>query len=423
MHSVLLIAGTDADQQTLGGFGLKSAREQVLPGAIKIGNLNAASKLTDHINFLKNYHGPVVLDFSVISQTLIAQLPQLELIVFALHEVEIILNEEINSYEAIEKAATKLMIFGAKSVFLKCEQRLNSEWIHDYWTNGSHSFWLTQHRCYTREYPDEGSVFTTSVTAALALGYQLEDALIVAKMYVHQALRLAQGTLYYGGFPENEADLPYLSSTPLHSVPQPFKRAHYLGLYPIVDCYEWVETLVRFGVKTIQLRVKERTKKLEEEIKRSVALAKKHQVVLFINDYWDLALKLNADAVHLGQSDLDKADLEAIRDQGLLLGVSTYCYHEVARAHAVHPSYVAIGPVYPTTSKELSCAAQGIEKLQRWQRTLNYPLVAIGGINLECASKVVDTGVSGIALISAITHAADPQWVTQQLLSLTQSDL
>ena len=186
----------------------------------------------------------------------------------------------------------------------------------------------------------------------------------------------------------------------------------------MVDSADWVETLVQLGVKTLQLRIKERTKTLEEEMQRSIVLAKKYQATLFINDHWDLALKLGAKAVHLGQADLDTADLEAIQGQGLLLGVSTHCYYEVARAHAIAPSYVAIGPIYPTTSKEMDFAAQGIERLQRWMRTLNYPLVAIGGINLEHMPDVVATGVSGVALISAITCAEDPRIATKQLLSL-----
>ena len=115
---------------------------------------------------------------------------------------------------------------------------------------------------------------------------------------------------------------------------------------------------------------------------------------------------------------METADLEAIRQKGLFLGLSTHCYYEVARAHGVCPSYVAIGPIYPTTSKEMPFSAQGITMLKRWKRTLEYPLVAIGGISLDRAPDVVATGVSGVALISAITQAEDPQQATRQLLSL-----
>lgn len=418
MKTVWTIAGTDADTQTLCGLGLEITHTQVMPSAIKIGSLAAANDLADARDWLTNYAGPVVLDSALIPQNLQGLLHRVDILVLDIHEAETLLNHGINSQEAIKEAAEELLALGVKSVLLKGEQMHEPLWIHDYWTNGSHSFWLTQRRYTDAKYPDAGAVFSAAITAALALGYPVEDALVIAKMYVHQAIRLAQGALYYGGFPEDEADLPYLAAKPLLAPPPAFKRSHYLGLYPVVDSFKWVERLIAFGVKTIQLRIKERTATLEEEMRRSISLAKQHQVTLFINDYWDLALKLDAQAVHLGQSDLDSADLDAIREKGLLLGVSTYCYYEVARAHAICPSYVAVGPIYPTTSKELAFAAQGVDMLRRWQRTLHYPLVAIGGISLERAPDVVATGVSGVALISAITAAEDPRAATEHLLSL-----
>ncbi len=418
MKTVWAIAGTDADAQTIRGFGLEIAHAEGMPAAIKIGALETANELAATIGFLTNYLGPLVLDVPLIPKAMQSMLHQVDILVLDIHEAETILNQVINSQEAIKDAAMELLALGVKSVLLKGDQMHEPLWVHDYWTNGSSSFWLTQHRYADVKYPAAGAVFSAAITAALALGYLAEDAIVIAKMYVHQAIRLAQTDLYYGGFPENEADLPYLAAMPLFAAPQAFKRTHYLGLYPVVDSFKWVETLVEFGVKTIQLRIKERTSTFEEEMKRSIALAKQHQVTLFINDYWDLALKLDAEAVHLGQSDLDTADLDAIRRKGLLLGVSTYCYYEVARAHAICPSYVAIGPIYPTTSKELAFEAQGVEMLRRWKRTLHYPLVAIGGISLERAPDVVATGVSGVALISAITAAEDPRKATQQLLSL-----
>lgn len=334
-----------------------------------------------------------------------------------MREAEFILKRKIMTHQSMQEAAHELLILGAKSVFILGEHLQDSSWRHDYWTNGATSFWLTQNHFSDTEYPELRSILSAAITASLALGHLLEDALIIAKMYVHRAVRRAKVGVYYGGFPENEMDLPYLSSKPMCEIPPSFKRCHRLGLYPVVDRFTWVEMLLNLGVKTIQLRIKEKTKTLEEEMRRSIALAKKHQATLFINDYWEMALELNAEAVHLGQSDLDTADIDAIRKQGLLLGVSTHCYYEVARAHALNPSYIAIGPIFPTTSKEMPFTAQGIASLQRWKRTLNYPLVAIGGINIERMPDVVAAGVHGVALISAITHAKDPQRATEQLLS------
>jgi hydroxymethylpyrimidine kinase/phosphomethylpyrimidine kinase/thiamine-phosphate diphosphorylase len=419
--TVWVSAKTPADTQTLQGLGLKNAQNNTVPEVIKIGSLTSNEERASTLKLLENYSGSIVLDSLEISDAINRILPQVNVLVLDVSEAEVILNHAINAVEEIQEAATELLSLGVQSVLIKGEQLHEPCWACDYWSNGSKSFWLSQKRYSEAKYPETGTVFSTAITALLALSFTPEEAVVIAKMYIHQALRLAKESLYYGGFPEEQRDLPYLSSSPLYEDPKPFKPASYLGLYPIVDSAHWVEILLQLGVKTIQLRIKERTAALEEEIKRSIVLAKQHQAVLFINDHWDLALKLGAQGVHLGQADLDTADLATLRQKGLLLGVSTHCYHEVARAHAFNPSYVAIGPIYPTTSKEMAFDAQGLIQLQRWRRTLNYPLVAIGGISLERAPEVVATGVNGVALISAITQAQNPQKVTQQFLSILSS--
>jgi len=189
-----------------------------------------------------------------------------------------------------------------------------------------------------------------------------------------------------------------------------------LGLYPIVDSVAWLKRLLPLGIKTIQLRIKN-SPGAESEIQQGVLLARKYDTRLFINDYWEWAVHYGAYGVHLGQEDLQDADLEKIRRAGLRLGVSAYCDEEIACADAVQPSYIACGPIFPTTSKVMSFAPQGIEQLKHWRRTLNYPLVAIGGITQERLLGVLETGVNGIALISAITKADDPEMAARRLLT------
>ncbi|CAM4484775.1 MAG: Thiamine-phosphate synthase [Legionella sp.] len=416
MKTVGVITGSAADVQTIQGFGLAFAAIDAIPDAIKIGAFTSTDEAVRVFHFLHQYSGFLVVDYPLSIHSIHEIAYKIDLWILNVHEAEFILNCTINSQDACEQVAVQLIALGVGSVLIKAEQEHESQWIHDYWRNGTHSFWLTQRRYAEANYSDAGSTFSAAITSALALGYVIEDAVIIAKMYVNQAIRLAKTELYYGSFPESELDLPYIASAPLYSAPKPFKPSPYLGLYPVVDSADWVEALLKMGVKTIQLRIKQRTESLEEEMKRSIALAKEYQAILFINDHWELALKLDAQAIHLGQEDLDTADLAAIQAKGLLLGVSTYCYHEVARAHAINPSYIAIGPVYPTHSKDLDYAAQGIENLHRWKRTLSYPLVAIGGINHARIADVAATGVCGIALISAITQAADPQIAVKQLL-------
>lgn len=193
-----------------------------------------------------------------------------------------------------------------------------------------------------------------------------------------------------------------------------------LGLYPVVDTVEWIERLLSAGVRTIQLRIKDKCDlDIESQVVAAIALGKRFNARLFINDYWRLAIKHNAYGIHLGQDDLDHACLTAIRAAGLRLGVSAHDNMEIDRALSVKPSYIALGHVFPTQTKQMSSPPQGLCKLAEHTQTLsNYSTVAIGGISLERASAVLATGVGGIAVVSAITQAIDWLEATQQLLQL-----
>jgi len=185
----------------------------------------------------------------------------------------------------------------------------------------------------------------------------------------------------------------------------------------VVDSADWLARLLPLGVTTAQLRVKElQGEALEQEVARAIELGREHNCRLFINDHWQLAIEHGAYGVHLGQEDIGTADIAAIHAAGLRLGTSTHCHYEVARAHALKPSYVACGPVYETTTKDMPWVPHDIAGLQYWLRVLDYPLVAIGGINAERIAGVAATGVSGVAMITAITLADDPEQTTRDFL-------
>ncbi|EOL8947109.1 thiamine phosphate synthase [Cronobacter dublinensis] len=193
-----------------------------------------------------------------------------------------------------------------------------------------------------------------------------------------------------------------------------------LGLYPVVDSVGWIARLLEAGVRTLQLRIKDKTDAdVEADVRAAIDLGKRYHARLFINDYWRLAIKHQAYGVHLGQEDLQTADLNAIRAAGLRLGVSTHDDMEIDVALAVRPSYVALGHVFPTQTKQMPSAPQGLAQLAAHvQRLGDYPTVAIGGISLARAPAVLETGVGSIAVVSAITQAADWRAATQQLLEL-----
>ena len=199
-----------------------------------------------------------------------------------------------------------------------------------------------------------------------------------------------------------------------------------LGFYPVVPTADWVQRLLGWGVRTVQLRIKaadHSPAEIAAHIQAAVAAGwAVPGAQVFINDHWQLALACGAYGVHLGQEDLtdaEGADLDALRCAGLRLGLSTHTPAELARAKAVQPSYLAIGPIYPTTLKVMPYAPVGLAHLTVWAaQAAPYPVVAIGGISLALMPGVLACGVDGVAVVSAVTQAADPQRATQSGLSL-----
>lgn len=193
-----------------------------------------------------------------------------------------------------------------------------------------------------------------------------------------------------------------------------------LGLYAVVDSVEWIARLLEAGVRTLQLRIKDCTAEAAEPaVGQAIALGRAYQARLFINDYWQLAIKHGAYGVHLGQDDLQVADLQAIHRAGLRLGLSTHDDREIDRALAVRPSYIALGHIFPTQTKAMPSAPQGLTQLARHVARLGaIPTVAIGGISIAHAPKVLACGVGSIAVVSAITQAGDWRAATKTLLAL-----
>ncbi len=193
-----------------------------------------------------------------------------------------------------------------------------------------------------------------------------------------------------------------------------------LKFYAVVPDAAWVERMVKAGADTVQLRNKTlEGEALRAEIRRSVAAVEGSRTQLFINDYWQEAIAEGAYGVHLGQEDMDTADLAAIARAGLRLGLSTHSVAELDRALSVRPSYVASGAIFPTTTKAMPTQPQGIERLREYVRQAgDTPVVAIGGIDLDNGAEVLAAGASSLAVVRAVTEAADPEAVVKAFQAL-----
>lgn len=208
------------------------------------------------------------------------------------------------------------------------------------------------------------------------------------------------------------------TDTAVNSItPAGFIPADPIGFYPIVDRAAWLTRLLPEGVKTIQLRVKDLTgSALRQEIATAIDIAKQFpDVALYINDHWQLAIELGAYGVHLGQEDVDIADLAAIANNGLRLGLSTHNREDVQSAVAMQVSYIAMGQIFDTTSKIMKQAPLGLDYVRYWRERLpDQVLVAIGGLKLEHAPVLREIGV-GMSVITAITESENPESMARQL--------
>jgi len=192
--------------------------------------------------------------------------------------------------------------------------------------------------------------------------------------------------------------------------------------YPVVDSLAWVERLTKLGVGTLQLRAKNLNDgEALQIVTDALAITKGTATKLIVNDYWRAAVVAGAEHLHLGQEDLVEADLAAIREAKLTLGISTHDDAELEAALAAKPDYVALGPIFPTTLKSMRFAPQGIPKITEWkQRIGNIPLVAIGGIKLEQAAEIFAAGADSIAVVSDVTQNPDPDARVRAWLDATK---
>ncbi len=175
--------------------------------------------------------------------------------------------------------------------------------------------------------------------------------------------------------------------------------------YPIFDSPDWLERMLPLGVKLVQLRMKDADDSdLQRGVARAQEMCQAHGAVLVVNDHWRIAIDQGCDWVHLGQEDLDTADLGAIRRAGLKLGISTHDEAELDRALSLAPDYIALGPVYPTILKKMKWQQQGLERVTDWKRRIgDLPLVAIGGMTVARAAGAFEAGADIVSAVTDIT--------------------
>lgn len=272
--------------------------------------------------------------------------------------------------------------------------------------------------------------------ALLALDFPIEDSLTLARALTNVSRETWPSE--FSQFP-----IPVIEDQRLgiqvgwkvanKSVAFPTLSKQSLGLYPVVDDVAWIEKLLPLGINTIQLRIKDTHQAdLEQQVVRAIELGRKYNAQVYINDYWQLALKHGAFGVHLGQEDIEESNLSQLSNANISLGLSTHGYYELLRIVQIQPSYIALGHIFPTTTKQMPSKPQGLMRLALYQKLIDsipygdvkgYPTVAIGGIDLSNAQQVWHCGVSCLAVVRAITLADNPKQVIdsfRQIMSLSE---
>ena len=256
--------------------------------------------------------------------------------------------------------------------------------------------------------------------AAMQMGFIESDARVLGKAWS----RMVQGD---GGFnalkwpnrPEHFDLLPWTRNMN----PNAFAECpKHLGLYGVMPDADWVKRMVDAELPTVQLRFKSDDRfKIKKQIRAAVEAVQNSNTLLFINDHWQEAIDAGAYGVHLGQEDMEIANLEEIRSAGLRLGLSTHGYAEMAYADRFCPSYIAMGAVFPTNLKKMPTVPQGLGRLYQYAQLMShYPLVAIGGIDQDSIRAVSKSGVGSVAVVRAITQAKDPKAAVKHLQELMQ---
>lgn len=282
-----------------------------------------------------------------------------------------------------------------------------------------------------------GCALSSSIAGLIACGYAIEDAVVMGKVYVTRGIfetemcfEHKRPPIAHKGLDFNLDYMPKIVQDNFPEAAGPFPKCPFnLGIYPVVDSADWVQRLLSMGVKTIQLRIKtdkhddESNEHLVNEIKRACFLGHNFRARIFIDDHYKLAAKFGAYGVHLGMEDLQTADLEFIKNAGLRLGVSTHGIFEVCKVLTLQPSYIAIGHIFPTQTKDMESKPQGIERMGRQAMMLKnrIPTVAIGGIKLNHAQEILDAGIDSIAVVTAITKSSEPFTETQKWIELLRT--
>ncbi|MEA2086304.1 MAG: thiamine phosphate synthase [Chloroflexota bacterium] len=284
----------------------------------------------------------------------------------------------------------------------------------------------------------EGDVGASTKTPGGEKQREMPIAVVANTRRVQESLRVLEEMAKVSGtdpgldpqrFKQARFDLYTIEQTLLARLMRQDKVKRLPGVYVILDIQalnerspiEMAGQVIRGGARVIQLRDKLHSKKellpLARELRK---LCAECDVLFIVNDFLDLALAADADGLHLGQDDLPVTVARKLLPIDKILGCSTRTVEQAAAAEAEGADYIAVGSIYPTTSKE-TAGVVGLERLRQIRKAVTLPLVAIGGITRDNAAEAAAAGAEAVAVISAVLQARSPEEATRQLTATLEA--
>jgi len=417
---------------------LLSLENEFTPRAIKSGMLASPGQVRALSAFLQRYPDifyvldPVIIASSgdrlctdLTLQAMRAELfPKADLITPNLYEAQNLARNLKLTGSVLATAV--LESTGSKAVLLKGGHSVGCDAVDFYCGQNAQSFSLSLPRVNNTNssYHGSGCHLSAAITAALAEGHSVENAVFIAKDHIQTMIKQALDFGGKQGILHSASDEKFHLAKYRHAMvkrarPAFKKLALPIGFYPIVDSLAWVKSCLSWGVTTLQLRIKDLTQ-ARQTIPLACQLASDAGAQLFINDHWQLAIQYGAYGLHLGQQDLLTADLDAIQLADLRLGISTHDYHELGCALSWQPSYIALGPIFPTQTKKMPFAPQGLSRIKEWKSLIaGIPLVAIGGLDDSHMRECYHLGADGVAVVNYLKYAKMPREACRRSLVLS----
>ena len=368
------------------------------------------------VKVLKNHQGMIIVDPVMGPSaggtwvdenwltTFNQEIPQVaDLITPNLYEAQNLVGDEIANEDS---CLVQLKTFGYKNIIITGGNG-DSNQTTDYVVIGDQQKFTLFGDKITGNTRGTGCCFASSIAAAINLNYPLTDAIIIARMQIANHIQNELST-----FPSMKY-LPKVIGNNSENYNNPNKLVEDLGVCPIISQAAQLPSLIAIGIKYAQLRIKNSHRSdIISELKKASVYIKGSKLKLYVNDHWQTCLsfpKGTFAGIHLGQEDLKKADINAIFNHGLGLGISAHNFTEVAIATRYDPSYISFGPVFPTDSKKLNYKILGVEELSKLTNQLNYPAIAIGGIASNNINKIANVNLNGVACIKAAQSMSDLQ--------------